>query len=530
MLWRARGTSGETGRRSGLKIRGPFGGLYGFDSRLVHGSSLLGPTGLTRLGGDPLPELRPNGYPLRVSTPLDGFNAALTIQSDRLAGLEAGLAALEPLGKVALHASAEDPTVVALLDFGSAGGATVRQPRLRRLAEELGGTLFNLGSIDEVARKRLASLTERLTVRGTSPQGASAAFTELAQRATVPLLQLHFDDLDALFTAWARAVAEGALWIPTRRPPIGARYRLAFVVGDTRLGGTGRLLEDRPPRTGEQGFWLEPTPSPEFSELFAKRVRERHAGRPANAPPPGVVRKDQRFETMLEVRFDDMPALAAQWASDISHGGLFIHCPAPPELRAKVAVHLRLPSGQEVTLGAEVVHRILSGGRPGVGVQFTDRSPEALAPIVALMEDYRRRQPRVLVVDDEAIWRSTLARALGSLGCDVQLACDGKEGLLKLIDGYFDLDLVILDLHMPNLDGRGLIERIRKHGGESGLKLFLFSAAPPEELAALGDPGLATGVFSKLDSIDALTARIARELGLSVPGLPRASSATAHAG
>lgn len=28
--------SGGTGRRSGLKIRGPFGGPYGFDPRLAH--------------------------------------------------------------------------------------------------------------------------------------------------------------------------------------------------------------------------------------------------------------------------------------------------------------------------------------------------------------------------------------------------------------------------------------------------------------------------------------------------------------
>ena len=102
----------------------------------------------------------------------------------------------------------------------------------------------------------------------------------------------------------------------------------------------------------------------------------------------------------------------------------------------------------------------------------------------------------------------------------MRLATDGKEGLLKLIEGYFDLDMVILDLHMPNIDGRGLIERVRTLGGDSALKLFLFSAAPREELDSLSEPGLATGVFSKLDSIDALVARIAKELGLPIPGMP----------
>lgn len=464
-----------------------------------------------------------------VTTSLDGFHVALTLRSDRLGGLETGLGAMGRLRAVSLFASLTEPTVMALLDLGTAGAATAGLPELKRLATELGAQLYNLGSVDEAVLRQLAGLAESLKVRGASTHGVGtasgvgAAFAELARNGhgQRPVLRLEYGEFDDLLTAWARAIAEGALWIPTRRPPTGDTYRLLFTVGDQQYeGSTGRLLADRPAPNGQEGFWLDPTPSDELQELFHRRVRERHAGRPVEAPPAGVVRHDQRFETMLEVRFDDMPALAAQWAADISHGGMFICCPSPPNLRSRVEVHIKLPSGQEISVGAEVVHRILSGNRPGVGVQFLEKDPQVLAPLVALMEDYRRRQPRVLVVDDEAIWRSTLARALGGLGCEVQLASDGKEGLLKLIDGYFDLDLVILDLHMPNLDGRGLIERVRKRGGDAGLKMFLFSAAPREDLEALSEPGLATGVFSKLDSIDALTARIAKELGLPIPGLP----------
>ena len=457
---------------------------------------------------------------MRVTTSLDGFHVALTVQADRLDGLEARLSAMD-LGPVALFTSASEASVLALLGFSTVSQVTLHQPKLKALAAELDGTLLYLGNIDEAARRQLLSLAERLMVRGASKCGCGQAFAELKKRGQGPLLRLEYADLDALFAAWAKAVTEGALWIPTNRPPTGDRYRVIFAVGDRQFEGSTARLVERPPLSGQTGFWLEPTATPELEELFAKRSRERHAGRPVQEPPAGVVRKAPRFETMLDVRFDDMPALAAQWAADISHGGMFICCPSPPALRSKVEVHIKLPSGQEISVGAEVVHRILSGGRPGVGVQFLDQAPEVLAPLVALMEDYQRRQPRVLVVDDEAIWRSTLARALGALGCDVQLASDGKEGLLRLIEGYFDLDLVILDLHMPNLDGRGLIERVRKFGGDTGLRMFLFSAAPPDELESLSEPGLATGVFSKLDSIDALTARIAKELGLPIPGMPR---------
>ena len=131
----------------------------------------------------------------------------------------------------------------------------------------------------------------------------------------------------------------------------------------------------------------------------------------------------------------------------------------------------------------------------------------------------------MLVVEDEAIWRSTLVRVLHSMDADVILAKDGREGLVKLIADYFDLDLVILDLHMPHLDGRGLIDRVRRLGGDTAFKIFLFSATSREELKALGEPGLATAVFSKLDPLDVLAAHLARELGRAWPPPPAALAA-----
>jgi CheY-like chemotaxis protein/Tfp pilus assembly protein PilZ len=457
-------------------------------------------------------------FNVKLSKSLDGFHTAFTIHPDRIDRLEAGFTGLERLERISLVSAPGESTAVALLAFADSGAASNCRPTLRQVAEQLGATLLHLGEMDAAALLRLQDLVARIEARGSRQTTRSGA-------TGPPALCLVYADLEALFAAWAKMVADGALWIPTSRPPVGDLYQLMLTVGERQLvGGTGRVSSGRPPPRGEAGFWIEPAASPELKELLSRRSGERRAGRPLEAPP-GIVRRDPRYQTMLEVRFDDMPALAAQWAADISHGGMFVCCRNPPDLRTKVEVHIKVPSGEEIAVGAEVVHRILSGHRPGVGVQFIDRDPDVLAPLVALMEEYRRRQPRVLVVDDEAIWRSTLVRALGALGCEVRLAADGKEGLLKLIDGYFDLDLVILDLHMPNLDGRGLIERIRQHGGDSTLKVFLFSAAPPEELAALEALGLATGVFSKLERIDALTARIARELGLPPPGMPAAHAA-----
>jgi two-component system, chemotaxis family, chemotaxis protein CheY len=463
-----------------------------------------------------------------VNTLLDGYHLALHLQAAALESLQNGLAHLEGEGPtmLSLSASPDKADALALLGFATAGAATAQLPAIRRLSQDLKALLVDLGSCDGAVRAKLKAMASDHELRTLARSPIGDAFSSLRRLMAAIPLTLEFPDLEALYHAWARSVAEGGFWVPGASAGPTASYRVTFAVGADRMPGSlGAVLDDHAPGREGRGFWLEVAPSEALRGLLTRRARERRQGRPTQGPPSGVVRREPRFETMLEVRLDDLPSMAEQWAADISHGGMFICCPAPPELRAQVQVHLSLPDGGEFSIPAEVVHRILFGPRPGVGVQFLDRDPQVLAPLEALLAEYQRRRPRVLVVDDEAIWRSTLARALAALGVDVQLACDGHEGLLKLIDGYFDLDLVILDLHMPHLDGRGLIQRVRSSGGDTGLKMFLFSAASPEELASLAEPGLATGVFSKMDSIDALTARIARELGLPIPGMPKPKAA-----
>jgi DNA-binding NtrC family response regulator len=67
---------------------------------------------------------------------------------------------------------------------------------------------------------------------------------------------------------------------------------------------------------------------------------------------------------------------------------------------------------------------------------------------------------RILVVDDERNQRSALGSVVTRWGYQVETASDGAEALVKLKD--FDADVVITDLNMPNLDGRGLLEELRK--------------------------------------------------------------------
>ena len=65
---------------------------------------------------------------------------------------------------------------------------------------------------------------------------------------------------------------------------------------------------------------------------------------------------------------------------------------------------------------------------------------------------------RILVVDDEEQNRDVLQAVLESLGYDSELADSGAAGLAKLDAG---IDLVLLDVLMPGMDGFEVAQRIR---------------------------------------------------------------------
>jgi DNA-binding response OmpR family regulator len=77
---------------------------------------------------------------------------------------------------------------------------------------------------------------------------------------------------------------------------------------------------------------------------------------------------------------------------------------------------------------------------------------------------------RILVIDDEEPIRSAVSRALESEGLDIELAEDGAEGLRRVLaDAY---DLIILDLLMPDPDGRTVLRQLmRDRPGQAVLVL-----------------------------------------------------------
>jgi len=67
----------------------------------------------------------------------------------------------------------------------------------------------------------------------------------------------------------------------------------------------------------------------------------------------------------------------------------------------------------------------------------------------------------ILVADDEDMMRRTVRRLLSKLGYTVLVARDGLECVEMFAEQREAIDLIILDLNMPRLDGMGALARIR---------------------------------------------------------------------
>jgi len=80
----------------------------------------------------------------------------------------------------------------------------------------------------------------------------------------------------------------------------------------------------------------------------------------------------------------------------------------------------------------------------------------------------------ILIIDDEAALRQTLARILQQAGFEVTTAENGEQGLSFIETTNFDL--VFMDLRMPGMAGMDVLKLI--HAGYPNLPVILFTAQP----------------------------------------------------
>lgn len=87
---------------------------------------------------------------------------------------------------------------------------------------------------------------------------------------------------------------------------------------------------------------------------------------------------------------------------------------------------------------------------------------------------------KILVADDDAVYRSLLERMLTQWDYEVVIACDGQEAL-EVLHGPSPPKLVILDWMMPQVDGFEVCLCIRQTNPESDYYIILLTGSRQKE-------------------------------------------------
>jgi CheY-like chemotaxis protein len=134
----------------------------------------------------------------------------------------------------------------------------------------------------------------------------------------------------------------------------------------------------------------------------------------------------------------------------------------------------------------------------------------------------------VLVVDDSEINLEVAKRILESCGAGVALATDGREAVDYLRDHAAHCDLVLMDIHMPVMDGMTATRMIRQDLGLAELPIVALTAgalaSQRQEARFAGMNDFIVKPFQPAEVIDCIT-RLVKGVRAAQPALPAAEAA-----
>lgn len=125
---------------------------------------------------------------------------------------------------------------------------------------------------------------------------------------------------------------------------------------------------------------------------------------------------------------------------------------------------------------------------------------------------------RVLIVDDNDDIRTMLSTRLAHAGYTTETAPDGASALTRLDGG--DVDLVILDIMMPGMDGFEALRRIRERHSFSHLPVIMLSARDHGKEVVRAFRLGANDYAIKPANWEQLIGRIRTHLSLKAPNAP----------
>jgi PAS domain-containing protein len=190
--------------------------------------------------------------------------------------------------------------------------------------------------------------------------------------------------------------------------------------------------------------------------------------------------------------------------------------------RSECALEYRVLRSSEISRLVVARGRVLDRGG--------DSAPRMIGIVMALPELDQLVQPRladpepstdgpmVLVVQTEATSRQLASQALEREGYRWLTAADAAEALALLERYDIPIDLLVTELHLPDLSGEELVDRVRER--YPGLPVVYVPEASPSDPRAEGQEGLMRQVRSQLrPRADHPNAPSPDSLAVSPPGL-----------
>jgi signal transduction histidine kinase/ActR/RegA family two-component response regulator len=151
-----------------------------------------------------------------------------------------------------------------------------------------------------------------------------------------------------------------------------------------------------------------------------------------------------------------------------------------PGMDAKTLEHIFEPffttkeKGKGTGLGLSIVHNIITkhtghisvGSTPGAGTEFRVYLPLYAGEVTQSRVDnmqsvYRHGKETVLVVEDDKAIMKLHQEVLGRYGYTILTASDGVEAMEVFRVRLDEIQLAIVDVIMPRMNGRELVEQIR---------------------------------------------------------------------
>jgi signal transduction histidine kinase/CheY-like chemotaxis protein len=174
---------------------------------------------------------------------------------------------------------------------------------------------------------------------------------------------------------------------------------------------------------------------------------------------------------------------------------------------------------------------------PGAGTRITlflpaapPREKAATEPVAADAESAAgasatTAKPRggILIVDDEPMVRAVMRRTLQRAGYTVREAVDGADGVAQFESWRDHIDIVLLDMAMPVMNGAACFARLREL--EPGVRVLLVSGFTAEADAQTCLRNGALGFLEKPFTSAALLAAVARAIAPARDAVPSAALA-----